>query len=330
MPVLKSDFKPAWWLPGPHLQTLWPTFFKKRPELTLHTSRIELADGDFVEISSTPLDNKPVVLLLHGLEGSLSSHYAKPLIKHLKSAGYGVCFMHLRGCSDAPNRLPRSYHSGETRDLQAVVEYINNHLQTDIFGIIGFSLGGNILLKWLGEQGELAATKTAIAVSIPFQLEHAAERLEQGFSRTYQKYLISKCQHRYQQKFSTLDSPLDIDIEQLNTFYLFDDQVTAPLNGFKGADDYYQQCSSRQFIKNIRKPTLILHAKDDPFMWEYTPPDEKELSPSVDLELSEAGGHVGFIAGNIPFKAEYWLDTRIIEWLDKQLVANKLGKKNEP
>lgn len=315
MPLIKSTFKPAWWLFNPHLQTLWPTFFKKHPEIELQSERVELPDGDFVDLSSTSLGNKPIVLLLHGLEGSLSSHYAKPLIKKLDDAGFGVCFMHLRGCSDEPNRLPRSYHSGETKDLQSVISYLEGRNKQGVFAVIGFSLGGNILLKWLGEQGEKAATKTAIAVSIPFQLDHAAQRLEQSFSRVYQRHLITKCQEKYQHKFSTLSSPLDIKVENLNTFFLFDDQVTAPLNGFKSAADYYEQCSSRQFIKDIRKTTLVLHAKDDPFMWEHSPPTEEELSPSVHLELSEAGGHVGFISGNIPFKAEYWLDQRIIEWL---------------
>ena len=163
----------------------------------------------------------------------------------------------------------------------------------------------------------VAPTTTAIAVSVPFQLEHAGDRLENSFSRVYQKHLISACQQKYQQKFESQTSPLGetLDVKKLDTFYTFDNQVTAPLHGFKGADDYYQQCSSRQFLKHIEKPTLVLHAIDDPFMWEKTIPDEDELSPSVVLELSETGGHVGFVAGTHPFNIEYWVDKRIMEWL---------------
>lgn len=317
MALIKSDFQAPWWLKSPHTQTLWSTFFKKRPKLALKNHRIELADGDFIDLAITDINNKPLVLILHGLEGSLDSHYAKPLMQKLDQSGYGAVFMHFRGCSGERNRLDRSYHSGDTSDLNHVINAIEIQFQQQLFAVIGFSLGGNVLLKWLGESGEKARTKTAIAVSVPFQLAHAGDRLEKSFSRVYQKHLISRCQQKYRDKFSNKASPLDINIDELNTFFSFDDQVTAPLHGFKGADEYYTQCSSRQFLKDIQKPTLILHAKDDPFMWEHTVPEEHELSQSIQLELSEHGGHVGFITGKSPFHAEYWVDERIIKWLDQ-------------
>ena len=328
MPITKSTFKPAWGLSNPHLQTLWATFFRSLPDVDLSIERVELADGDFIDLAITPLAGKPIVIIMHGLEGSLKSSYVKPLIKKLDESGYGVCFMHFRGCSDEINRLPRTYHSGDSGDLQHIVDYLQNEYQQDPFAIIGYSLGGNILLKWLGEQAGNAPTTTAIAISVPFQLSHAGDRLEKSFSRVYQKHLLSTCQKKYQKKFATQPSPLgdEINVNKLNTFYSFDDQVTAPLHGFKNADDYYQQCSSRQFLKHIQKPTLILHAKDDPFMWEHTVPDENELSPSVMLELSESGGHVGFIAGTHPFKHEYWADKRIIEWLDQHQIKKAVEK----
>ena len=318
MPITKSSFKPAWGLSNPHLQTLWATFFRSMPEVDLHMQRVELEDGDFIDLAITPLAGKPIIIMMHGLEGSLKSPYVKPLIKQLDESGYGVCFMHFRGCSDELNRLPRSYHSGDSSDLHFVIDYLQDEYQQNPFAVIGYSLGGNVLLKWLGELGDEAPTTTAIAVSVPFQLEHAGDRLEKSFSRVYQKHLISTCQKKYQQKFEFQTSPLgeELDVKKLDTFYTFDDQVTAPLHGFEGADDYYQQCSSRQFLRYIEKPTLILHAKDDPFMWEKTVPDEDELSPSVVLELSEAGGHVGFVAGTHPLNIEYWLDKRIMEWLN--------------
>ena len=317
MPIVESDFKPAWWLNNPHLQTLWSTFFKKRPELALEKHRLELEDGDFIDISSTRnIQQKPIILIIHGLEGTLESHYAKPLMKHLDDNGYGVCFMHFRGCSGEPNRLKRSYHSGDSADLQTVIEHINVIFKKPLFAIIGFSLGGNVLLKWLGEQQQNANTTAAIAVSVPFRLEDAADRLEKSFSRVYQKHLISSCQNKYKQKDSKMGLGLVDDINLLNTFFEFDDKVTAPLHGFENADDYYTKSSSRQFLKNIQKPTLIIHAKDDPFMWGTTPPNEDEISKHVQLELSNSGGHVGFIGGKLPWNAEYWIEKRIVEWLD--------------
>ena len=323
MPIIKSEFKPAWGLSNPHLQTLWATFFRTRfstnanslPEVDLNNKRLELEDGDFLDLVTTNIRNKPIVILLHGLEGSIESPYAKPLIKQLDNAGYGVCFVHFRGCSDEINRLPRSYHSGDTQDLQQVVDHLQTQYKQGVFAVIGFSLGGNVVLKWLGEQQDDAPVTTGIAVSVPFQLEHAGDRLEKSFSRVYQKHLISSCQKKYKQKFVDKPSPLTVDVDQLNTFYSFDDKITAPLHGFTDADDYYQQCSSRQFLKHIQKPTLILHSKDDPFMWERTVPDENELSLSVELELSDSGGHVGFVGGKHLFNVEYWVDKRIIQWL---------------
>lgn len=318
MPITKSTFKPAWGLSNPHLQTLWATFFRSMPEVNLSSKRLELEDGDFIDLAITPLAGKPIVIMMHGLEGSLKSPYVKPLIKQLDESGYGVCFMHFRGCSEELNRLPRSYHSGDSNDLHFVINYLKEEYHQSPFAVIGYSLGGNVLLKWLGELGADAPTTTAIAVSVPFQLEHAGDRLEKSFSRVYQKHLISICQKKYQQKFKTQPSPLgaELDVCKLDTFYTFDDQVTAPLHGFDSADDYYQQCSSRQFLKHIEKPTLVLHAKDDPFMWERTVPDEDELSHSVVLELSDSGGHVGFVGGTHPLNIEYWVDKRIMEWLN--------------
>ena len=318
MPIAKSHFKPAWGLSNPHLQTLWSTFFRPITKIELSSERLELDDGDFLDIVTTELKDKPIVIILHGLEGSLTSPYAKPLMKQLDDSEYGVCFMHFRGCSNELNRLSRSYHSGDTQDLIRVIEYIQNTHKQEVFAVIGFSLGGNVVLKWLGEHGENAPVRAGIAISVPFQLEDAGDRLEKSFSRVYQKHLLAICKKKYQMKFKGKPSPLGegLDVTKLDTFYSFDDKVTAPLHGFKNADDYYKKSSSRQFLKHIRKPTLILHSKDDPFMWERTVPNEEELSPSVELELSDTGGHVGFIGGKHPFNVEYWVDKRVVEWLN--------------
>ncbi len=316
MPIKPAGFRPAWWLPGPHAQTLWPTLVRPRPKLTLQHRRLELPDRDFLDLCLGG-EKGPLVLVLHGLEGSLESHYAGNLLAALHHAGYRTAFLHFRGCSGEPNRLPRSYHSGETGDLQFTTGWLRKNV-APVEAVIGFSLGGNVLLKWLGEQGEAAATRRAVAVSVPFRLADADRRLRRGLSRIYQRHLVGHLKRSYREKFARIPSPLTVDVERLVTFRDFDEHVTAPLHGFADADDYYSRSSSRPYLKKIRKPTLILHARDDPFMFPETVPREEELAPSVTLELSAHGGHVGFVAGRWPWQAEYWLERRIVEWLDSE------------
>jgi len=316
MPLVKSYFRPAWWLPNAHLQTVWSTFFRRRPALALETERVTLDDGDFIELAWLGKNtNLPLVLMLHGLEGSVNSPYSKGLMQRLGQAGFAVCFFHFRGCSGQLNDRDRSYHSGDTGDLQQVIRHIYLQYQRKIYALVGFSLGGNVLLKWLGEQGAAAEVKRAVAISVPFVLDDAARRMNHGLSRLYQRHLLSRLHKKYQEKFRRQSSPLKVDVTQLNTFYKFDDQVTAPLHGFEGVDDYYRRSSSRQFIPKIGVPTLLIHASDDPFMYPTTVPDASELPPTVTLELSAAGGHVGFVSGRWPWRACYWVDERVVSWL---------------
>ncbi|MGB5255218.1 MAG: hydrolase [Sedimenticolaceae bacterium] len=321
MPIIDSAFRPAWWLRGDHAQTLWPALFRRRQRLSLAWERLELDDGDFLDLVWSGPEQGPVVLLMHGLEGGIHSHYARGIMWQLNRGGFRVCLMHFRGCGREPNRLPISYHSGKTDDPQRVLEYIQRRCGQAPFGAVGISLGGNVLLKWLGEQGERSPLQRAVAISVPFRLDAAARRLDQGLSRLYQHHLLRSMKASYRRKYARIASPLDVDIEQLNSFRLFDDQVTAALHGFAGADDYYARCSSRQFIPRIRVPTLILHARGDPFMFADTPPEEMELPGQVWLEIPEGGGHVGFIGGWLPGWAEYYADRRIAEWMTNGLPA---------
>jgi len=307
-----SDFRPLWWLRNPHLQTLWPVFCRRRPELELRSERLELPDGDFLDLAWA--DNEgPTVLVLHGLEGSLRSHYAAALMASLASAGYQAVFMHFRGCSGEPNRLDRAYHSGDTGDLATVVEHVRERTGRVLFAAVGYSLGGNVLLKWMGEQGGAAPLSAAVAVSVPFRLDDAANRMRQGFSRLYERHLVGRLRAGYRRKFARRASPLDVSPQQLDSFWAFDDRVTAPLHGFADAADYYRRSSSRPFLRSIRIPTLILHARDDPFMYPATVPGPDELSESVTLELSRHGGHVGFVGGT--WRPVYWLERRILQYL---------------
>ena len=319
--ITRSRFQPAWWLPGPHLQTLWPALFRPRPALDLVTERLELPDGDFLDIARCRQAAGPRVLILHGLEGSIHSHYAGGLMRALQQAGFAPLFMHFRGCSGEPNRLPRGYHSGETGDLGFLVGWLAAREGAAPAAAVGFSLGGNVLLKWLGEQGPHSPLQAAAAVSVPFRLADAARRMNRGFSRYYQAHLLKHMKRAYRKKFSRIPPPLSVDIDQMASFRAFDEQVTAPLHGFSGADDYYARSSSRPYLGRIETPTLILHARDDPFMYPETPPGAGELSPAVTLEGSRHGGHVGFVAGRYPWRPRYWLEQRITAWLREQLPA---------
>jgi predicted alpha/beta-fold hydrolase len=310
-----ADFKPAWWLRSPHLQTLWPVFSKKRYRLDLETERVELDDGDFVDLCWSKKPAADSVLVLHGLEGSLNSHYANSLMYQLECAGFQPVFMYFRGCSGSRNRLPRAYHSGDTGDLHYVVNHIKNKTGRYPKAVAGFSLGANVLLKWLGETGSACPLTKAAAVSVPFTLHHAADRLQQGFSKVYRDYLLRSLRKNYLDKFSGMNSPLNVDVSQLTSFWDYDNEVTAPLHGFTDVQDYYDQSSCRQFLKHIKTPTRIIHALDDPFMYASTPPGENELGEAIDLLLTDRGGHVGFVSGKTPLSAFSWSERKIIEFL---------------
>ncbi|VAW99932.1 Hydrolase, alpha/beta fold family functionally coupled to Phosphoribulokinase [hydrothermal vent metagenome] len=316
MPIVRSTFKPAWWLRSAHAQTIWSSFVRRKPRLNIDWQRVELPDGDFIDLAWSGPKQGKTVLLLHGLEGSVSSVYASGLMVELNRRGYRACLMHFRGCSDQPNRLPLWYHSGQSEDPQHILKFLRDQMDIDVYAAVGFSLGGNVLLKWLGEQGAAMPIQRAAVMSVPFRLAHAAQRMDTGFSRLYQWHLVSSMRHKYKNKFTRIASPLDVDISTLDTFWQFDDQITAPLHGFKDVHDYYARASSRPFIPRIRVPTLILHSSDDPFMYSHTPPRSDELPDNVCLELTEHGGHVGFISGRVPGLAHYWGERRLLEWID--------------
>lgn len=310
-----QSFKPAWWLRNSHLQTLWPCVIRKRklkPELTLERERLELPDGDFIDLDwINKHESGPVIILLHGFEGSINSHYAKGMLNAIHENGWRGVFMHFRGCSGEHNRLSRGYHSGETNDLSYVVKVLQSREEHTPFAAIGYSLGGNVLLKWLGETGKSNPLKAAIAVSVPFELNKAANRIEYGFSRLYQWYFLRCLRWRLLKKFERVPSPIDpAFLQSVSRMRDFDNAFTAPLYGFRDADDYYSSASSRQYLRFIQVPTLLVHAKDDPFMTADVIPAPEELSPFVKLEVTEKGGHVGFVTGRFPWRPVYWLEER--------------------
>ncbi len=319
--ITHSQFKAAWWLPGTHAQTLWPSIMRRPVEIELTTERLTLPDGDFIDLAWTKGKSDKIVIVLHGLEGSIDSSYARGMLDAIDKKGWRGVFMHFRGCSGEHNLKDTSYHSGETGDLRFLVETLRERHPEATLSAVGYSLGGNALLKYLGEYKDKSQLKAAATVSVPYLLSNSAAKLEKGFSKIYQRHLLNRLVKKTLSKFQDRHAPVDItNLNKWNTFKSFDHHVTAPIHGFKSANDYYEQSSSRQYLDKITTPTLLIHSRDDPFMSIDAIPNQDDLSESVTLELSNHGGHVGFVSGDTPWSAEYWLETRIPEFLGTYLV----------
>ena len=317
-----QKFKPAFGLKNRHAQTLYSALFRKILQPKIEIENYPLEDGDFLECHwhnrPTIDSNTPIIILFHGLAGSYKSPYIQGLMSESAKSGFASVLMHFRGCSGKENNLPRSYHSGESGDALSWINRVASQFPNSKIFTAGYSLGGNMLLKLLGELKESSPITAAVSTSAPLQLEVSAKKMDSGFSRFYQHLLIKDLNIALEKKFNKHDmsSLIDLkkeDIKKLKTFRDFDDAYTAPVHGFNSAEDYYEKCSSKQFLKDIHTPTLIIHANDDPFMTSEILPTTEELSPSVEVELSAHGGHVGFIAGTL-FKPEYWLEKRVVTY----------------
>ena len=314
----QNQFKPAWWLRNRHTQTLWPSLFRRSIQLKLTRERIELPDGDFVDLDWGENKSGPLAIIFHGLEGSGKSSYVRGMMSSLTQHGWQTVVMHFRGCSDEPNRLARAYHSGDTGDMAYVVKQLHDRMPDNFVAAVGYSLGGNALLKWLGETGSDNNLNAAVAVSVPFNLDNAAHTLRHSGHGIYQNHLLKNLKQTVLDKREILELHIDIEFAlRATNFHEFDHRVTAKLHGFEGVDDYYAQSSSDQYIHAIRTPTLILHAEDDPFLNKSAIPDSTQIPDSVTMELTKHGGHVGFIDSQ-----GYWLERRIPNFLIS-LIANK-------
>ena len=324
--IVTSDFKPAWWLTNEHAQTIYPTLMRHRSALIDKHERLELPDGDFIDLAWAVNGlggDAPLVVFLHGLGGGSHSAYAPGLLSAFNRAGFRAVLMHFRGASHEPNRLSRAYHSGDTGDLSFLLKTLHEREPHTKKVAVGVSLGGNVLLKWLGESGSNSLLQAAVAVSVPFQLQSVADKVNQGFSRLYQAHLLRSLRRTFVRKFSDENVMFPFSAEELNKlscFWTFDDRVTAPLHGFPNVHAYYREVSSKQFLRNITTPTLVIHSLDDPFMTQEIIPKEGDLSSDVTLELSDHGGHVGFISGKIPGRPIYWLEHRIPLFLKERLT----------
>jgi len=318
----QSQFKPAWWLRNPHLQTVWATVTRRQTKIETQRERLELPDGDYLDLDWAGTGHGPIVLILHGMGGSIESPYSRGFLRAITENGWRGVLMHFRGCSGEPNRLPRLYHSGETEDIAYVVQTLKNREPDTPLAAIGVSLGGSVLINWLGKHKKDKLLVASVAISVPFELKKAANHINKGLSRFYQWYILRDLRRTIINKFKIMKAPIDFgDIERLNTFWEFDNKITAPLHGFLDVHDYYEKASCRPYLKQIEIPTLILQARDDPFMSPDVIPEPQELSEQVTLEVSETGGHVGFVAGTIPWRPVYWMEQRAIEYLKEHLPA---------
>jgi predicted alpha/beta-fold hydrolase len=322
---MNTTFTPAPLLSNSHLQTLYAPLLRKEKLEGRRLETFGLSDGDEVECvwyGKTPHLQRPIVTLFHGLEGSVESPYIIGIMKALDASGFAPVLMHFRGCGTHPNKTPRAYHSGDTADARAWITHLHSTYPEVPLYAAGFSIGGNVLLKLLGEWGSAAPLSAAVAVSVPMQLDISADTLERGFARLYQKHLLEPLKARLLEKYDRFDMEkligTDTDrVRAIKTIREFDELYTARIHGFASAQAYYEASSSRQYLKSIAVPTLILHAKDDPFMTPEVLPEAGELSQAVDLEVSDHGGHVGFVSGSIK-KPEYWLEKRIVNFFEEK------------
>ena len=323
-------YTPAWWVPGAHGRTLWGKLVRRSPPLVTRVERWPTGDGDEIELHRVePLGPTSMhggrLLVLHGLEGTIRSHYLRGLLGLAQRRGWSADALIFRTCNGETTRARRLYHSGETTDLDRVVRRLLHSHPGQSLVLVGFSLGGNVLLKWLGEQGQGAPSevRAAAAVSVPFDLERGARFIERGFARVYTRHFLRTLRAKARTKLERDPDLFDASaLDRARTLFEFDDVVTAPVHGFEGATDYYRRSSSLGFLTSIRRPTLLLSAYDDPFL----PPDvlrEVERiacgNRFLTAEFHQRGGHVGFISGRAPWAPRYYAEERVLDYLDDAL-----------
>lgn len=316
-----TPYPAPWWLPGGHAQTMWAALVSARPPIAYdRRERWTTPDDDFIDVDRfDPRDpSLPTVLLFHGLEGSSTSHYACALMAALRERGWGGAVAHFRGCSGEPNRQPRAYHSGDSAEIDWIVRRLRRDIGQATLYVAGVSLGGNALVKWLGEQGDAASSlvQAAAAVCAPLDLAAGAKALSTGVSRVYTRMFLQTLIPKSLAKLQHFPGLLDAEaVRQARDFYQFDTVVTARLHGFADCWDYWQRSSGKQFLPAIRVPTLVLNARNDPFQPAHVLPDAGQASRAVCLEQPAQGGHVGFPIGHPPGHLG-WLPQRLLTFFE--------------
>lgn len=316
---MTTRFTAARWLPGAHLQTIYGALLARAPRVALKRERWETPDGDFVDVDilEGPHD-APWVQLFHGLEGSSRSPYARMLMAHAQCRGWRGSVTHFRGCSGEPNRVQRAYHSGDSDEADWVLRRLKERAGAAPLYAAGVSLGGNVLAKWLGERGEaaLAIVERAAVVSAPLDLMAGGEALGRGFGLVYTWHFLRSLKRNALERLERFPGLFDGKaLRRARTLRDFDNAVTAPLHGFRDTDDYWTRASAKPWLPSIRVPTLIINARDDPFMPAAALPTEREVSVAVKLEFPDRGGHVGFVSGPFPGNIA-WLPARLLHFFE--------------
>jgi uncharacterized protein len=312
VPVVESSFQPPWWLRDGHAQTIAAALLRRRAELRWTRDRLELEDGDFLDLDWLRPGHPRVAILLHGLEGSASAGYVRGMAAALAEDGWDVLAWSFRGCGGEPNRLPRFYHSGETQDLAAVVRHTAPLYREA--ALVGFSLGGNVALKYLGESPH-PIVRAAAAISAPVDLASSARKLDESrgnriYLRRFLRTLVAKVEAKAQRFPEELDAA---GARAIRSFRDFDDRFTAALHGFRDAADYWARSSARPLLPRIRVPALLLNARDDPFLApDSFPVPEAQASSCFFLEAPEHGGHVGFL--DLRRGIQPWWERRVTEF----------------
>lgn len=321
IPRLTASYRAPGWLPGGHAQTIWPLLIKaKRP--IYRRERWETPDGDFIDLdwndgpANAPV-HTPLVLLFHGLEGSSASHYAIALMEEVRARGWFGAVAHFRGCSGESNRRPRAYHSGDSIEIDWILRRLRQLYRDRPIFAVGVSLGGNVLLKWLGEQGEAAyaVINAAAAVSAPLDLTVSGQHLARGFNNIYTRHFLRTLKSHAAQMLERYPGLFDgARVAQAGNLHDFDNAFTAPLHGFRDVADYWLRASAKPLLGGIRVPTLALNSRNDPFLPADALPRIHEVSVAVTLEQPAEGGHVGFVSGAWPGRLD-WLPRRLLYFL---------------
>ena len=319
MPVVaESSYRAPLLFSNPHVQTVYPTLFRRVTGVTYSRKRINTPDEDFIDLDISSVAAERMAIVLHGLEGDSGRGYMLGMVKALNRGGWDAAALNFRGCSGESNRQVRFYHSGDTGDLRTAISQLSIDGRYSEMALVGFSLGGNVVLKYLGECGPNvpAVIRKAAAMSVPCDLTSTSHRLAEPANRMYMKRFLRLLRQKIRMKMAVMPGRLNDDgYERIRNFKDFDDRYTAPVHGFENAEDYWKKASSQPFLRQISVPTLLINAADDPFLTEPCfPVDEAKDNPFLLLEIPDHGGHVGFVTFNR--SGEYWSESRVVSFLN--------------
>lgn len=318
MPIIsESSYRAPFLFSNAHIQTIFPAVFRKVNEVRYQRERIETPDEDFLDLDWSSVGSERLAIVLHGLEGDSTRAYILGMVSALNQSGWDAVAMNFRGCSGECNKRLRFYHSGDTGDLDTVVSHVLSRKNYAVLSLIGFSLGGNVILKYLGEPDRIVpgSLEKAVVFSAPCDLTSGSRRLNEPSNRLYLRRFLRMLREKIRMKMEIMPEQInDHGYERIKDFKQFDDTYTAPSFGFKNAEDYWEKASSKPFLPNISIPTLLVNAADDPFLPEPCyPVEEARRSDTFFLEIPRYGGHVGFVAFNP--SGRYWSESRAVSFL---------------